>query len=128
MNLIFINKNKTVTRKKIKDSTETYQHNNGLYLIPSDGLNHVRQNGALKGSEIIFFEGNPNNVKIKVDEDKSNHYLKQLIIKNSLEQTGSLPSIDFKNVFRDLSNLFTIRNIVQGIFVFIIVYALISNL
>lgn len=125
---IILLKNREIKIKKLNKRKDTMKYGSGLYVVSRKRINPYSRDGVIKGSEIFFFEGDPNPLSLsqeEIDKDESVDYLDDLITKNALRQTAMGPAIDISSVVEALSWFKEPANLVYLLFLGAIVYGLI---
>jgi len=86
---LIIRKDKTVIEKRLRPSND-FIFKDGVYILDKDGVNLYQIDGKIKGSEIIFFEGNPLPLYISKKDlsSASTQYLNDYVYSNALKQTA----------------------------------------
>lgn len=99
MRLIFLTRDKKVIFKKANAKRNFYKWRKQLYILSSDRVqNFLDKKGKIAGSELIFYENNPNpvtNLKDAKEVDKSQSFLDEIVLINFIEQTTKQREIDF---------------------------------
>lgn len=125
---IILLQSRKVKIKKINPKRTHIKWRSGLYVIDPESIRPVEKDDKIMGSEIIWFEGNPNPLSKAGISDKSGEFLDEYIIKNTLDQTGSGPRIDIGNWSESISWLWDPKNIVAVMVGGAILYGLIYGL
>ena len=99
----------------------------GLYVVDPEAIAPIDEAGKVGGSEIIWFEGNPNPIGMKGLSDKSSNFLDEVLIKNTLDQTGGGPRFDVGGLFENLSFLGKPKNWAYIMMFLAIIYGLIVS-
>jgi hypothetical protein len=84
-------------KAKIMETKPKHTHvkwRGGLYVVDPVAIAPIDEDGKVGGSEIIWFEGNPNPIGKDGITDKSGDFLDEVIIKNALDQTSLGPRIN----------------------------------
>jgi hypothetical protein len=125
---ILLRKDKTAQIGKVKTRHTHIKALNGLYVLDSGAIVNYELDNEVLGSEIIWFEGNPNPLTHKDGlADKSGDFLGAMVIENALKQTAQGPTI---NVGDMLSGLSWLKNPVNWIWLMLglaIVWSVIKN-
>jgi len=110
------------------------KHRDGHYILASEAVANYEVDGVVRGSEIIFFEGNPNPISYgSIDEktgavkDRSGDYMDRYVMENALKQTSLGPKIDLGNLISHLSWFRSPTNLVYLLMFLVIAYALIAE-
>jgi hypothetical protein len=101
--------------------------NGGLYVVDPEAIAPIEEKGMVGGSEIIWFEGNPNPIGKTGIADKSSAFLDEVLIKNTLDQTSLGPRIDVGGLKESLSFLGKPQNWAYIMMALAILYGLISG-
>lgn len=121
-------KNRKARFKKFNPRHTHIKWKGGLYVVDPICVAPVNEKDIVRGSEIIWFEGNPSPIGPDGITDKSGAFLGELVVKNTLDQTSVGPRIDI-GLFRDFfSFLGKPVNWVYIMMVGAIVYGLIVGL
>jgi hypothetical protein len=91
-------------------------------VISPQGVKNYENAGKVRGSEIIFFEGNPNPLTKKGLVDKSSSFLNRLVLENVLKQTSGKPRINIGNILSKFDALKDPSNWVIYLFIGAIAY------
>lgn len=88
MRVLILNKDRTITIKKADSNKKDFEYKKSLYILSPDRIqNYTNHRGTLIGSEIIFFEDNPNGLtNDKEGTDKSEIYLDDIVVINFIQQ------------------------------------------
>lgn len=131
--VIFLQSNRKALIKETDPKKPYTKHLNGHYIMASEAVANYEVDDIVMGSEIIFFQGNPNPVSYEsIDEgtgeveDKSGDYMDQYVMENALKQTSLGPKIDLTNLLALLS-WFNPTNLVYLLMGAVILYGLISQ-
>ncbi|MHC4573387.1 MAG: hypothetical protein ACYS76_04535 [Planctomycetota bacterium] len=101
---ILLRKDKTAQVGKVKTRHTHIKALGGLYVLASDAIVNYALDNEVLGSEIIWFEGNPNPLTWdKGLDDKSGDFLGDMVIENALKQTAQGPTIDIGGIMSGLS-------------------------
>lgn len=101
---ILLRRDKTAQIGKVKTKHTHIKTLGGLYVLDSGAIVNYELDKLVEGSEIIWFEGNPNPLTWdKGLEDKSGDFLGQMVIENALKQTSQGPSINIGGMLSGLS-------------------------
>jgi len=110
------------------------KHQEGHYILASEAVANYEVDGVVEGSEIIFFQGNPNPISFgSIDEktgdveDRSGEYMDQYVMENALKQTSLGPRVDMGNLVASLSWFKSPSNLVYLLMGLVIAYALIME-
>ncbi len=110
------------------------KHQDGHYILASEAVANYEVDGVVKGSEIIFFQGNPNPISYdSIDEgtgaitDRSGEYMDQYVMENALKQTSLGPKVDLGNLIAHLSWFRSPTNLVYLLMGLVVAYALIME-
>jgi hypothetical protein len=91
MRVIILTRDKKAIIKKARAKKGFYKWRKQLYVLSSDRVqNFLNRKGKIAGSELIFYENNPNpvtNLKDKNKIDKSKSFLDEIVLINFIEQT-----------------------------------------
>jgi len=108
------------------------KHQQGHYILASEAVANYEVDGVVEGSEIIFFQGNPNPISYSsIDEktgditDRSSKYMDRYVMENALKQTSLGPKVDLGNLIASLSWFKSPTNLVYLLMGGVIAYALI---
>jgi hypothetical protein len=135
LRIILLTRDKKALIKKINSKKSNYDFRKSMYILsPKRVQNFSDEKGTIKGTELIFFENNPNPITHEEKpEDLSKTYLDDVIVINFIQQTTDtfgkwdIPSFGFFNwfiekparlpiVFMVLSVLFILaRNYLEGL-------------
>ena len=124
---IILKKNREAVRVKASSKLSHFKYLSGVYVITEADIQNVVLNEKIKGSEAIYFEGNPNAVGFKKFADSSSKYLDEIVIINALQQTGSGPRFNFGAMFGFLAPLKDPVNLMYLLFVGVIIYGVLSQ-
>lgn len=132
LRVVILTRTKEAIFKNISLQSDNFKYKDGLYVIsPKAIANHVFK-GKVEGSEIIFFEGNPNPITSKGIVDGSNDFMDDEVLVNALKQTSHSPGVDLgqiKQIFSAIAGFFTSPvNFIYVLFYALIAYALITSL
>ncbi len=101
---ILLRKDKTAQIGKVKTRHTHIKTLGGLYVLDSGAIVNYELDDVVLGSEIIWYEGNPNPLTWKDGlADRSGDFLGQMVIENALKQTSQGPSIDVGDMLSGLS-------------------------
>lgn len=101
---ILLRKDKTAQIGNVKTKHTHIKTLGGLYVLDSLAIVNYELEGEVKGSEIIWFEGNPNPLTWKDGlKDSSGDFLGVMVIENALKQTSQGPTIDVGSILSGLS-------------------------
>ena len=110
------------------------KHQDGHYILASEAVANYEVEGVVKGSEIIFFQGNPNPIShASIDKetgavtDRSGEYMDRYVMENALKQTSLGPRVDLGNLIASLSWFKSPTNLVYLLMGLVIGYALIAE-
>lgn len=103
--VIILTKSKEAIIKEINAKSEHYKMNDGLYVLATEAIANYSLDGKVGGSEIYFFEGNPNPLSPKGVTDNSDAFMNDFILVNALEQTSHSPTLDISRLGDILSNI-----------------------
>jgi len=122
---LIIRRDKTVIEKKLRPSKD-FLFKSGLYIIDENGVNLYQENDRIKGSEIIFFEGNPlpiyiNEVNL---ENAASRYLNDYVYTNALSQTARERRISL-SWLRNLREYMNVKTLVWLMLIGALIYGLI---
>lgn len=129
---IILTRTKEAIFKNLTLRAVNFKYKDGFYVVTPDAIANYEKNGKVKGSEIFFFEGNPN--PLTHDEgitDSSTEYMDDEILVNALRQTSSGPRMDLSGVGDFLSGVgayLSPTNFIWLLFYGIIAYALVAAL
>lgn len=130
--VIILTASKEAVIKKINPRSGNHRYKTGLYVLSHDAIANYEFDGDVKGSEIIFFEGNPNPLSKKGITDKSKHFMDDEVLVNALRQTSKAPSLDLgglSDLLGSITGYFsTPANFVWFLFYAIIAYAILEQL
>ena len=101
--VIILTKSKSAIIKEINPNSGHYKLNDGLYVLATEAIANYSLEGEVGGSEIYFFEGNPNPLSNKGFTDNSDTFMNDFILVNALEQTSHSPTLDASRVSEILS-------------------------
>lgn len=89
MRAILLTRDKKAIRKTIDSNRNDWEFRKSVYILePGRVQNYKEDFGAISGSELIFFEENPNPLSYESDpEDLSADYLDDVVIINFIQQT-----------------------------------------
>lgn len=89
MRAIILTREKKALRKKINSKKVDYEFRNATYILDSNRVqNYKNEAGQIKGSELIFFEDNPNPLSWEEKpRDLSGDYLDDVVLINFIQQT-----------------------------------------
>ncbi len=125
---IMLLKNREVIIKKLNRRHTHVEFQRGLYVVSEPDISLIRKDYRIKGSEIIFFEGNPNAINSEGSlNENSGDYLDELVIANALSQTSGGPRIDIGSIFDTLGFLWNPVNWVYMLFAGAIIYGLMAG-
>lgn len=125
---VILLKNREVLVKDLNRKHTHVEFQKGLYVVSEPDISTVRKDRKIKGSEIIFFEGNPNALNVNTpQEEKSGSYLNELVIANALSQTSGGPRYDVGSLIDRLSWLGKPVNWVYLIFAGAIAWGLLAG-
>lgn len=121
-------KNREAVRIKASSRKSHFKYQGGVYVITETDIQNVLFKGKIKGSEAIYFEGNPNAVGYKRFADSSTQYLDEIVKVNALAQTGSGPRFNFGLTFGFLAPLKEPANLMYALFIGIIAYGILAQI
>jgi len=128
---IILTRAKRAIIKNINIKTDSFSFKDGLYVVTADAIANYTENGRVRGSEIVYFEGNPNPITDKGVDDSSSDFMDNLVLVNALKQTSQGPRVDLSGLGDVLANvtsyLSSPSNFIWLIFYGIIAYALITS-
>jgi len=124
---IILKKNREAVRVKASSKKSHFKYLGGVYVISEADIQNVVLNGKIRGSEAIYFEGNPNAVGFKRFADSSSDYLDEIVIVNALQQTGSGPRFNLGDIFGFLAPLKDPVNLMYCLFVGVIIYGILAQ-
>lgn len=128
--VIILTKSKEAIIKKVNAKSEHYKMNDGLYVLATEAIANYSLEGKVGGSEIYFFEGNPNPLSHKGVTDNSDTFMNDFILVNALEQTSHSPTLDISRIGEMLSSLISYvmnpANAIMLLFYSAIAYGLIT--
>jgi len=108
--VIILQSNRKALIKETNPKRPYAKHQKGHYILASEAVANYEVDGVVKGSEIIFFQGNPNPIsygsideKTGVIEDRSGEYMDRYVMENALKQTSLGPKVDIGNLIGYLS-------------------------
>ena len=132
LRVIILTRTKQAIFKNITLRSDNYKYKDGLYVItPKAIANHVL-NGNVKGSEIIFFEGNPNPITSEGMVDGSKDFMDDEVLVNALKQTSMTPGVDISHITDLLSSIGgamkSPTTIIWFMFYGLIAYAILTSL
>jgi len=124
---LIIRRDKTVTERKLRPSKD-FIFKGGLYILDEEGVNLYQEKDRIKGSEIIFFEGNPLPVYItdKNLEEASSKYLDDYVYTNALKQTARERRISLAWL-RELRHYLTPQILMWITMIAILIYGIITG-
>lgn len=99
----------------------------GLYVMDPLAIAPVEEDGKVGGSEIIWFEGNPNPIGKTGITDKSSAFLDEVLIKNTLDQTSLGPKVDIGGLKDSLSFLGKPQNWAYIMMALAVLYGLVAG-
>ena len=127
-----LTKSKQAIVKEIKPRAGHYKMDDGLYVLAPDAIANYSVKGNVKGSEIYFFEGNPNPLSSSGVTDKSDTFMNEFVLVNALEQTSLSTKMDLSKLGAVMSNVGGYfkdpTNIIWFLFYAVIAYAIINGL
>lgn len=130
--VVILTNTKEAIEKNLTLKATNFKHAGGLYVITPDAIANYEKNGKVMGSEIMFFEGNPNPITSAGIVDSSSEFMDDEVLVNALKQTSSGPRIDLGGIGEVLSGitgyLSNPVNFIWLLFYGIIAYALITSL
>lgn len=103
--VIILTKSKEAIIKEINAKSEHYKMHDGLYVLATEAIANYSLDGKVGGSEIYFFEGNPNPLSPKGVTDNSDTFMNDFILVNALEQTSHSSTLDISRLGEVLSNV-----------------------
>ena len=103
--VIILTKSKQAIVKEVNTKSGHYKRNDGLYVLATEAIANHSLNGKVKGSEIYFFEGNPNPLSNTGITDNSDTFMNDFILVNALEQTSHSPTLDVNRIGEILSSV-----------------------
>jgi len=141
--VILLLKNRELIYKMIKSSSKQFIYDNGLYPIGIEKIKNWELDNKIRGSEIIFFEGNPiaisdiiidskeenKNVLNKDNKEKSDEsslYLDNIILDNALRQTAQQKA-DYSKIKGIIEYLMNPYNIVILLFLGALIWGITSG-
>ncbi len=124
---VLLLKNREVLIKKINRKHTHIKYQKGLYVISEAEINNIESDGRIRGTEIIFFESNPNAISYEKDKDFSSNFLDEIVIANALRQTGQGPKFDIVDILGTLREIFSPVNIIYLLFFGAIAYGIIAG-
>lgn len=108
--VIILQSNRKALIKETDPKKPYTKHQEGHYILASEAVANYEVDGLVKGSEIIFFQGNPNPISYgSIDEksgavaDRSGEYMDRYVMENALKQTSLGPKVDLGNLVGYLS-------------------------
>ncbi len=120
-------KNREAVIHKADATKPSFKFGGGIYIITETDIQNVSRGGKILGAEAIYFEGNPCAVGYKVIGDESGKFLNEIVRTNALAQTAAGPRFDFSSSLAFLAPLKNPVNIIYGMFVLVIVYAVLAQ-
>jgi len=122
--IIFLRNREALIKNINRKSTHLMYHD-GLYVISPENVNNYEEKDKIKGSEILFFEGNPNPIGIKKQEDNSAKYLDEILLINALSQTSESPKFHVSSIIDVIDWFKNPANLMWLFFIGVIAYGLI---
>jgi len=130
--VIILQSNRKALVKETNPKKPYAKHQDGHYILASEAVCNYEVNNMVKGSEIIFFQGNPNPIsynsieeKTGEIEDKSSEFMDRYVMENALKQTSLGPKVDLGNLLSHLSWFKSPINMVYVLMFLVVAYALI---
>jgi len=130
--VVILQSNRKALIKETSPKKPYAKHQDGHYILASQAVANYEVDGVVKGSEIIFFQGNPNPISYgSIDKksgdikDRSGEYMDQYVMENAIKQTSLGPRVDLGNLFSSLSWFKSPTNLVYLLMGLVIAYALI---
>jgi hypothetical protein len=127
---IILTRTKEAIVKNLNLKTVNFKYKEGLYVVTPEAIANYERDGKVKGSEILFFEGNPNPITTEGIVDSSVDFLDDEVLVNALKQTSVGPRVDLSGISDFLSGMgamITPANIIWLLFYGLIAYALASS-
>lgn len=132
LRVIILTASKQAIIKRINPKSSHYRYKGGLYVLSADAIANYEFNGDIKGSEVVFFEGNPNPLTDTGITDKSKHFMDDEVLVNALKQTSKAPRVDLgglSDILDGVKGYFSVPgNIIWFLFYAVIAYAIIGQL
>lgn len=129
--VIILQSNRKALIKETNPKKPYTKHQEGHYILASEAVANYEVDGVVEGSEIIFFQGNPNPISYdSIDEktgdveDRSGEYMDRYVMENALKQTSLGPKVDLGNLIASLSWFKSPTNLVYLLMALVIAYAL----
>lgn len=91
---VILMKNRKAIFKKFNPRHTHIKWRGGLYVVDTMAVAPIDEGDRVQGSEIIWFEGNPNPISKEGIKDKSGDFLGEYVLKNALDQTSLGPRVD----------------------------------
>lgn len=130
--VIILQSNRKALIKETSPKNPYAEHQKGHYILASEAVANYEIDEIVKGSEILFFEGNPNPVSYgSIDKetgavkDRSGDYMDQYVMENALKQTSLGPKVDLSGFLAQLSWFKSPTNLVYLLMGLVVAYALI---
>jgi hypothetical protein len=109
MRTIILTRDKRAIIKKVDAKKSNYDFRKCMYILsPKRVQNYSDRNGVMKGTELIFFEDNPNPITHEEKpEDLSKTFLDDVVVINFIQQTTDtfgkwdMPSLGFISWFTE---------------------------
>lgn len=128
---VILTRAKQVAIKDVDPKKGNFKYKDGLYVITNDAIANWEFEGEVKGSEIFWFEGNPNPITEEGIQDKSKTFMDDEVLVNALKQTSHGPRVDLGGLGDFISGLGSHfkspSNVIWLLFYGIIAYALITG-
>ena len=132
--VIILQSNRKALIKETSPKKPYTKHQDGHYILASEAVANYEVDGVVEGSEIIFFQGNPNPISYgSIDKetgaitDRSGEYMDQYVMENALKQTSLGPKVDLGNLVASLSWFKSPTNLIYLLMAGVIAYALLME-
>jgi hypothetical protein len=138
--VVILQSNRKALIKETDPKRPYTRHQEGHYILASESVANYEVDGVVEGSEIIFFQGNPNPVSyssIQVTEkdgetlvgveDKSGTYMDNVVMENALRQTSLGPKVNLGALMGYLEWFKKPMNWVYGLMALSILWGLIEQ-
>lgn len=130
--VIVLTASKEAIIKEITPKSGHYRYRDGLYVLSPEAIANYEFGGDIKGSEIIFFENNPNPLTKTGISDKSKDFMDDEVLVNALKQTSHGPRLDLgglSDILGSITSYFSSpAKIIWFLFYAVIIWAILGPL
>jgi len=130
MRAILLTRDKKAKIKRVNAKRNDWEHEKAVYILDPKRVQNFRdKEGDITGTELIFFEDNPNPVSWESEpKDLSSAYLDNIVLINFIQQTTdtfgkwNVPSLGFLKWFFD-----DVTRIPFSLMVGMVIWTLVKN-